>query len=33
MIAIFACSLAASSSALEIHCWVAGSIVDWSWIE
>ena len=33
MIAIFAFSDAASSSALEIHYCVAGSIVACSWIE
>ena len=33
MIASFACWLAASSRALEIHFSVAGSIVAWSWIE
>jgi len=33
MIAILACSEAASSRALEIHFCVAGSIVAWSWIE
>jgi hypothetical protein len=33
MIAILACSEAALSSELEIHFWVAGSIVACSWIE
>ena len=33
MITSFAALSAASSSELEIHFWVAGSIVAWSWIE
>ena len=33
MMAIVAWLEAASSSALEIQRWVAGSIVAWSWME